>query len=122
MPKRKSCLISDTDSVLEVGHGKFPLIWDLRDQFGDFLYFGIEFSGIAFEQAVTHKFNNSCSPSEAFGKNVEFLSMNSLHYFDSDGKSTLNLIFPTNGEHTRLKAGVVNICLGKSFLDYLSCR
>uniref|UniRef100_A0A3B0NDK2 Uncharacterized protein n=1 Tax=Theileria annulata TaxID=5874 RepID=A0A3B0NDK2_THEAN len=121
-PRRKTCLVSDSDVVLEVGHGKFPLIWDLRNYFGQFLYFGIEFSVIAFEQAVVHKFNNMCSPSEAYDKDVEFLSMNSLNYFNSDGTSNLNLIFPNDTESTRLKAGIVNIALGKSFLDYLSCR
>ncbi|UKJ89738.2 hypothetical protein MACJ_002992 [Theileria orientalis] len=120
--KRKNGYALPSEMILEVGHGKFPLIWDLKRYFTDFFYFGIEFSTIAFQEAVKHRFNNRYAVEEAFESNVEFLSAKSLCYFNEDGSNNFDVLFPKGVRHSKLEENVITLALGKCFLDYLSCR
>ncbi|BAM42051.1 conserved hypothetical protein [Theileria orientalis strain Shintoku] len=120
--KRKNGYSLPFEKILEIGHGKFPLIWDLKTYFTDFFYFGVEFSTIAFEEAVKHRFNNTYTVEQAFESNVEFLSTKSLHYFNTDGSNNLDILFPKGVHHSKLEENVITLALGKCFLDYLSCR
>ncbi|UKK02732.2 hypothetical protein MACK_002829 [Theileria orientalis] len=120
--KKKNGYALPSEKILEIGHGKFPLIWDLKNYFTDFFYFGIEFSTLAFEEAVKHRFNNTYTVEQAFESNVEFLSTKSLHYFNRDGSNNFDILFPKGMYHSKLEEGVITLAVGKCFLDYLSCR
>ncbi|AFZ81393.1 hypothetical protein BEWA_008030 [Theileria equi strain WA] len=121
--RKNSELMSNDDTILEVGHGKHPLIWDLRKRFRFRYYFGIEFSDTAIFEAIKLKSKLFWSDKDNYiGKNAEFLSTSSLKYFNPDGSTTATVVVPENLQKSTLCAGSISIILGKSFLDYISCR
>ncbi|KAK2198432.1 hypothetical protein BdWA1_001447 [Babesia duncani] len=107
--------LNQRDVIIEIGHGKHPLIYALPNVK---YYFGIEFSAAAvFESIKLHK----NSPSYDFGPNVEFLLAKEMNYFTQDSVLNLDLILPQRG-NTRLKSACANILVAKSTLDYITCR
>ncbi|ORM41491.1 uncharacterized protein BXIN_2468 [Babesia sp. Xinjiang] len=117
-------LIDSNDVLLEVGHGKHPLIWDLKRSFGKFkFYTGIEFSGDSIFEAIKLRKRTTVRERAAeLGDNVEFLRATSIDYFNADGSCSAEVILPSNANAPRLFAGSVTLVLAKSTLDYVTCR
>ncbi|GBE61865.1 hypothetical protein, conserved [Babesia ovata] len=121
---RSQPLVDNRDVIMEVGHGKHPLIWDLQRTFKNFgSYTGIEFSGDSILEAIKLRQRNFGSPDASdFADNIEFLRATSVNYFNPDGSCNAEVIIPSDRNTPTLTAGTVTLVLAKSTLDYLTCR
>ncbi|GIX65290.1 uncharacterized protein BcabD6B2_47250 [Babesia caballi] len=117
-------LVDGCDVILEVGHGKHPLIWDLESVFGHFgSYSGIEFSGDSVLEALKlRKRTHGGELEPPFRENVEFLRATSVNYFNPDGSCSAEVVMPPDVTAPRLVAGSVTLVVAKSTLDYITCR
>lgn len=117
-------LIGDQDVILEVGHGKHPLLWDLKKSFKKFGYYiGIEFSRDSIHEAMKLRQRQSEKGTlPPIWDNVEFLSATNVNYFNPDGSCNATVVIPEEKETPCLSAGSVNLILAKSTLDYITCR
>ncbi|CDR94925.1 hypothetical protein, conserved [Babesia bigemina] len=121
---RSPPLVDSRDFIMEVGHGKHPLIWDLQRAFKNFgSYTGVEFSGDSILEAINLRARTHESEEASdLADNVEFLRATSINYFNSDGSCNAEVIIPADRYTPRLTAGSVTLVLAKSTLDYITCR
>lgn len=117
-------LIDKHDIILEVGHGKHPLLWDLQRAFGAFRHYtGIEFSRGSVHEAIKLRERlTGKDPLASTGDNVEFLCATNVKYFNSDGSCNAEVVFPSEESRPWLRAGAVTLLFAKSTLDYITCR
>ncbi|EDO06058.1 hypothetical protein BBOV_II000980 [Babesia bovis T2Bo] len=120
---RPGAPIDREDVLLEVGHGKHPLIWDIQRIIGNCgFYTGIEFSSNSIIEAIKLRKRISATDDGKLGDNVEFLHANSVEYFNPDGSCAASVILPSGSQKPKLSPGTVSLVIAKSTLDYVTCR
>ncbi|KAK1442529.1 hypothetical protein BgAZ_300470 [Babesia gibsoni] len=120
----RSPLIDSNDVILEVGHGKHPLLWDFKRTFLNFRYYiGVEFSKDSIHEAIKLRQRLSeQNKAPPIWDNVEFLSATDVNYFEPDGSCNAEVVLPPENTKPWVRAGYVTLLLAKSTLDYITCR
>lgn len=104
------------DIIVEVGHGKHPMVDEIRKIFKiNNIFIGIEFSPMAIKEAIANRTIKDL-------KDTQFVMPSNINYYSINGDFDGHVVHSTIGNECLLKKCCAKLIVGRCVLDYITSR